>query len=503
MTQAEPQPQTRRWLHGDDPLSTVEHDGPFRILSFDGRRGVNPTSVHSRLCFDAPAINQPKGTLTLWVYFLEEVSTQGSPRHVQMLQPDSLAVPLLTDHREVREFNDATFAMTFVLNWYPHFFVKRCKGPIYPNAYGDHKTGIVGLGHWPVRREAWYHVSYTWDQAVSDYRVYLNGVLAGTSMQQDAHKPLRFETGGQTLYAGHPKVVLSDVRLHAEAMSQDEVRQEIADDATPIHSDVQDELERVYAGVGVPKLDWSPPADWETVTDLPLIGSGTLEEFYVQGNQDAPVETDEGIRVRTAFENTPKPADWDETHTDLDEPFDVDQVYLWLERFFEGDIYLTYEFKSRSNLGLSLLCAQASGMHGEDFMADHPRRVSGAMRMVFAENVRLYHWEYYRHMGDCRNDVASSGLIKQPWQWPLAYQCFDHTLALDVWHRLEFLHVGERLVGALNGLIVFDVVDNPHTNNGPVFRRGRFGIRCMRWTDMTFRGLKVSQPSNTLGVDAP
>jgi hypothetical protein len=70
-------------------------------------------------------------------------------------------------------------------------------------------------------------------------------------------------------------------------------------------------------------------------------------------------------------------------------------------------------------------------MHREDFMADYPRRRTGSMRMVFGENVRNYHWEYYRHMNDTRHDMASSGLIKQPWQWPLAYQCLDRTLALD------------------------------------------------------------------------
>ena len=87
-------------------------------------------------------------------------------------------------------------------------------------------------------------------------------------------------------------------------------------------------------------------------------------------------------------------------------------------------------------------------------MADHPRRTSGTMRTIYGENVRNYHWEYYRGTNDTRHDVASSALIKQPWQWPLAYQCFDHELALEQWHTLEFAHVGYCPLGGIDGKVV-------------------------------------------------
>jgi hypothetical protein len=101
-------------------------------------------------------------------------------------------------------------------------------------------------------------------------------------------------------------------------------------------------------------------------------------------------------------------------------------------------------------------------------------------------------------MNDTRHDVASSALIKQPWQWPLAYQCFDHELALEHWHTLEFAHVGDRLLGGIDGKVVFDLEDNPHANAGPVYRCGRFGLRCMWKTDMTFRNLKVMQAPDAI-----
>lgn len=483
---------TARWL---DPASPYEHlrcEGAFRELTLHGRTGVNATSLHSRLSFDAPQINAPRGTLSLWLLALEELSTQAWIPHIRSMQADYQAVPVLTDHAEVRNVTASTFAMTFFTNWYPHFYVKRTQGGLYPNAYQPKASGVVGLGHFPIVRQRWYHLAYAWDREASDYRVYINGVLAGAGVQHEQDKPLRFEEGGATLYAGHPKLVLSDVRIESEVLSRQALRQRIAADPTPIDSDVQQGLEKMYEGAGVPTLDWDAPDDWRTVLDLPLTGPDALDDFYVQSHRPSMARTsDEGIRVQTPFERTPKPEDWEQRS---DEPFDADQIYLWLERFFEGDLCLSYEFKSRSDRGLSLLAAQASGMHGEDFMADHPRRTTGSMRMVFGENVRNYHWEYYRHMSDTRHDVASSGLIKQPWQWPLAYQCLDHTLPLDTWHTLTFIHVGDRLIGAINDDVMFDVHDNPHANSGPVYRRGRFGLRCMWRSDMTYRNLRVRMP---------
>lgn len=89
-----------------------------------------------------------------------------------------------------------------------------------------------------------------------------------------------------------------------------------------------------------------------------------------------------------------------------------------------------------------------------------------------------------------------SGLIKQPWQWPLAYRCLDDTLPLETWHRLEFIHVADRLIGALNGWVVFDVTDNGNVNCGPVYRCGRFGLRCMWRSDITYRNLRVALGPN-------
>jgi hypothetical protein len=326
----------------------------------------------------------------------------------------------------------------------------------------------------------------------NDFRVYLNGVLAGTASTYPGDHPLRWEASSGRLYVGHPKLVLGGLRVEAAALSADALQARLESDPAGLEADTTRSLERTYAGRGVEMLEWKAPADWRTLFEDSLTEPGALAHFYVQSHDpDLVTSTKEGLRVRTPFERTAQPVDWDARES---EPFDPDQIYLWLERFFEGDIHFSFDFKSRAAGGLGLLVAQASGMHGEDFMEDYPRRKTGSMRMVFGENVRNYHWEYYRGMNDTRNDVASSGLIKEPWQWPLAYQCLADRLSLDVWHRVDFVHIGDRLIGALNGLKVFDVVDNPHANSGPVYRRGRFALRAMWRSDLTYRNLRVCGP---------
>jgi hypothetical protein len=113
------------------------------------------------------------------------------------------------------------------------------------------------------------------------------------------------------------------------------------------------------------------------------------------------------------------------------------------------------------------------------------------MRMVCWENVRNYHWEYYRQMEDCRNDVASHVLVKNPYMRPLAYQAADAKLAVGEWHRIQFVHEGNRLRGAMDGAQIFDVLDDPFAGFGPVLRTGTLAIRCMWDSDIVFRNLRV------------
>jgi hypothetical protein len=113
------------------------------------------------------------------------------------------------------------------------------------------------------------------------------------------------------------------------------------------------------------------------------------------------------------------------------------------------------------------------------------------MRAVCWENIRNYHWEYYRQMEDCRNDTASHVLVKNPYLHPIAYQDAPESLVVGEWHRLQFVHEGNRLRGAINGVQVLNVVDDPFSGFGLVMRSGTLAIRCMWDSDIVFRNLKV------------
>ena len=129
-------------------------------------------------------------------------------------------------------------------------------------------------------------------------------------------------------------------------------------------------------------------------------------------------------------------------------------------------------------------------MQREDFIADHPPRTSGSMGTIITDNVRNYHWEFFRRTGDVRADLGTQVLVKNPWLRPLGMATLDR-LAVDQWHRLLFVQEGARIRAAIDGRWVFDVHDDPLNNTGPVFNFGRIGLRLMYQTRMRFRDLKI------------
>lgn len=165
--------------------------------------------------------------------------------------------------------------------------------------------------------------------------------------------------------------------------------------------------------------------------------------------------------------------------------------YVWSNKPFEGNLYVEYEFKVLRPGALSLLMVQASGMNREDFMADYPLRKSGRMTTVYGEDVRNYHWEYYREMADMRNDVENSALMKNPFLYPLSFNALSTPVDKTKWHKLQFLQVGNKLIGAINGTKMVEFTDDGFSNNGPVYNFGRIAIRCMLHSKLAFRNLRV------------
>jgi hypothetical protein len=241
---------------------------------------------------------------------------------------------------------------------------------------------------------------------------------------------------------------------------------------------LEEELLHTYAGKNLKPFTWKLDEGWNQKLNLSLTKSSDLDSFYIQGKPKQVAINNEGLLIETI-------------NKEMNAAILDSQMYVWSKKHFEGDLYVEYEYKSLRPGGLSLLLTQASGMNREDFMDDYPLRTSGRMVMIYGEDVRSYHWEYYREMADMRNDLDNSAFMKQPWNFPLAFTSKSKPLTKDTWHKLQFLQIDNKLVGALDGVIMFDCTDEGFTNNGPVLDFGRIAIRLMLRSKMVFRNLKV------------
>ncbi len=155
------------------------------------------------------------------------------------------------------------------------------------------------------------------------------------------------------------------------------------------------------------EFTFQPDESWTKQFDVDFqTPEEQIKEFYIQGWADAvkPKGSTEGLLIETP--NIPYGAD---AYTK--------QVYIWSNKTFEGNIYVEFEWKALKPNGLSLLMIHASGMGREDFMADYPKKTSGTMLTVHGENVRNYHWEFYREMNDVRNDVGTAFSRKNPFAY--------------------------------------------------------------------------------------
>jgi len=467
-------------------------EGNLTLIKHAGRHGWKASSIHDRLCFPRHTVNAPRGTLTLHILPLEDFSTCVQIPHTQEREPGAWSTVLLSDNRDLRARLPGwpaapvgAFALVYSRDWYHQLYAKFYSGNIYMDAYDPgREKAIVTLGHLSLPRLRWVRLTLTWDREAGDYRLYVEGILVQRSSE---FGQMRNEPCGECLYAGDPAIALGEV-----VFSDTVTPPERAGDCLDAFAEG---LRSQHAPAAL--APFSPPKEttgWNTLCARSLAREDDRELFHVQGMQDVLRTTPEGLEVRTSEVHPkflPRPADWP-----AGEPFDVGQTYLWLDCPCEGDLWLEFDFMPLQRHGLALLMLQAQGMHREDFMLDHPRRRTGAMRMVCWENVRNYHWEYYRQMGDCRHDVASHVLVKNPVLRPLAYQAMPDRLAVGGWHHLVFLQEGGRLRGSIDGGLVFDTVDSPLAGFGPVYDHGRIGFRCMFDTWMRMKDLVVRTRDN-------
>lgn len=457
----------------------VEHG---RFITRHGRSGWLARTPTDVVRLEGSPVNDPRGTLLLWMLPLEDLHTsQRLPQHHKHL-PRSGRYRLLSDRAD-RDLTAAHFALAWDNWWHPNLMVKFAAGFEPWEIHNEPSRAFAGANHFSFEREHWYCVAFTWDHPAGKYFLYVNGYLVGTSdsFSRDFGGHFLVEPAAPELYAGNSVVATGEVAAFSEVLDRETLRRLYEEGAGKIDPVLDRELDGVYGTDPAPvPFAFKPDDEWSEKFSARFDSLDDLKKLYLQGNAPAVKIANGRLEVRTGGGPIPNHA-----------TFAEQQLYLWTEEFFEGDLYVEYDFMPMANGGLSLLLLQASGMQREDFMVCYPRRTTGSMSMVCWEDVRNYHWEYFREMNDVRNDRISHAVLKNPWYHVLGFSTRKGHYALNEWHRVQFLQEGDRLRCAIDGDNVLDLRDNSFGNNGPVLNAGRVAIRVMARSQLAFRNLRI------------
>lgn len=474
---------THRYLTTPAALPAGEAvSGPARVLALKGRQGINPTSIHTTIQLaGGHTLNQPQGTLVLWFFALEDLAASFLASHMKIDNEHFASYPFLSDFATPRDTAAANFS--FEWNRFNEFRAKFFQGTIYPSLKGfapPQKAWVQAVPFNYFQQHRWYQLAVTWNDAAKSAGLFVNGILLGTSdiFNRDFHR----DPCGAVLYAGCPALCHGELAFYDQVLSGAELYRLYRAGAPDFDPAIEQELRHRFAGADLADFTFVPGASWTKQFDVDFQHPvEQIKEFYIQGQTDAvkPAGHPEGLLIETP--NVPY---------GTPEAFPK-QVYIWSHRTFEGNIYVELEWKALQPNGLALLMIQASGMTREDFMADYPKKTSGIMQTVHEENVRNYHWEFYREMNDVRNDVGTAFSRKNPFAYRIGFGSAPAPFANNVWHKLQLLQIGGRIRGAIDGKILLEIDDNSRTNSGCILNYGHLAIRCMVHTKMVFRHLKV------------
>lgn len=461
----------------DTPALTwtaTEADGG-RLLTRAKQTGWVANAPGNTVALPGAILASPTGTLTVRMMPLEDLDTcQRLPQHNKHL-PRAGRYRLLSDQPGA-DPGPAHFALAWDNYWHPNLMVKFAAGFEPWEIHNTPARAFAGAGHFTFHANEWIDITVTWDHPGMDYRLYANGVLVGTSDTLIEHFGGRFQVDapGDTLHLGNSAFAFASLNGWTRMLTREELGQ------NPVNPARTAALKDLYDQETSHPFSFTPDEAWQLRFRADFKDPADLEKFYLQGNASAAQIKDGVLEVRTGGGPLPDHARFAEEH-----------LYFWTEAFFDGDLYLEYEFMPLARGGLSLLVLQASGMQREDFMACYPRRTTGSMSMICWEDVRNYHWEYFREINDVRNDRISHGIIKNPWHRTMGFSTRRGNYALNTWHKLQFLQEGRRLRAVVNGNCVLDITDDPHVNNGPVLNCGRIALRTMARTEMAFRNFRV------------
>jgi len=457
--------------------------GPARVLDLKGRKGIHPQSIHTVIKLEGGhTINQPKGTFVVWFFALEDLAASFLADNMKVDNPQFANYCFLSDHEVPRLVPPAAFH--FKWNRFNELRAKFFTGTVYPTLEGftpPQKAWVQAVPFNVVQQHRWYQLAVSWDDDAKSACLYCNGVLLGKS--DIFNKDFIRETCGDALYAGCPALCHGEIEFYDSVLTGADLYKKFRAGTPDYDAAIEQELRHHWEGTDLENFTFDPVASgWTKQLDVDFKNPvEQIKEFYIQGHTASvkPTGHPEGLLIETPDLRYGSLEAWNS------------QVYIWSEKTFEGDIYVEWEWKAVKPNGLSLLMIHASGMTREDFMADWPRKTNGTMDTVHNQNVRNYHWEYYREMNDVRNDVGTAFSRKNPFAYRIGFGSSPEPFAVNEWHKAQIVQRGGKIRGAIDGKILLEINDSSRNNSGCILNFGHIGLRCMVHSALVFRNIKV------------
>lgn len=455
-----------------------------RLIEHEGRKGIHVMDLHGTLTLPEHTGRLSKGSVALWVLFTDDLCGRITLPHHRMNNPVPEIYSILSDRIGMPDPATANFSLYYSASGGPQLISKYFPGVWHEGLTAADPQALSWCEFLPFERLQWYHIVVTWNHERSEYEIHINGIHAGTH-DHSLKGSRQHHRCGPSLYIGNPSIVYSQVEFYDEVLSNEQAAELFLEQGGNSESECTRQLSRRTTGEQQAAFEFNLDESWKQALNLPLNNPSEIENFIVQGNLGAIDITPDGLEIKTNSwsENVSMGVD--------SERFRQIQSYLWTREVFEGDLYVRFEFQTLNQMGLALLLTQAAGMQGEDFQRCHSPRTSGKMETVFGEDVRNYHWEFYREMYDTRCDRASHYVCKNPWHWLAEYQMGTEPWTPERWYCLEYVQIGGCVRGAIDGVTAFTFEDRSDVNMGPVLLNGRIGLRCMVRTHMRFRNLEV------------
>ncbi len=452
--------------------SNISIKGPYRFLEISGIKGLHVTSLHTQAVVETSALNKERGTISIWMSPLETMNKANSVGKIENI----MTYPLISDIWPPRNYQQANFSLFYRGFHYPRLIAGFTDGSFW----GQMDFGMapyVYAEDLPLEKGQWYNITVTWDKSKELMVMYINGIMVGHNYLAKA-----FKLAGNNFYIGNPLMVVSNLNIVNEVLDAEKVRKEYLALRPAGNNSSEDFIKRSSQVNAMPENDIPLDNSWEKVYECAFNRQEDLNAWTLQ--------TGDLYRDLIKTEITEKGLYWETPNIIHKES----RAYLWSPVNIEGDQWIEFDFQLVSPKGLALVVYYASGIQGEDVITDHGLVQTGAMAEMNG-SYRNYHWEFMRRVEAMRTDVETQYVNKNPWGKSIYIGCvprFDQ----NRWYKLGFIKKGNRLVGLLDGKVVFDYTENPKDNFGPSLNSGRVVLRQMYNTTMIYRNFVIYRKTN-------